>query len=99
MGPTIQGEPSCAQLENGTSGNAWIRQSIAWAVLPAGRRPGLSAPPLPETAFLVEAVRHHPVPAAHRLPPWWNVSGQVVRVLDLIEVLEERDAFRRSAPS
>ena len=72
---------------------------LARAVLPAGRAPGLSAPPLPETAFLVEAVLHHPVPTSRRLPPWWNVSGQVVRVLDLIEVLEERDAFRRSAPS
>ncbi|MDV2983111.1 UNVERIFIED_CONTAM: phytoene/squalene synthase family protein [Methylobacteriaceae bacterium AG10] len=72
---------------------------LARAVLPAGRTAGLSAPPLPETAFLVEAVQHHPVPASRRLPPWWDVSGQVVRVLDLIEVLEERDAFRRSAPS
>jgi phytoene synthase len=71
---------------------------LATAILPAGGG-GLSAPPLPETAFLVEAVTHHPVPAARRLPPWWNVSGQVVRVLDLIEVLEERDAFRRSAAS
>ncbi|CAX25422.1 MAG: phytoene/squalene synthase family protein [Methylorubrum extorquens] len=72
---------------------------LATAILPAGGGQGLSAPPLPETAFLVEAVTHHPVPAARRLPPWWNVSGQVVRVLDLIEVLEERDAFRRSAAS
>ncbi|CAO4176084.1 Phytoene synthase [Methylorubrum aminovorans] len=72
---------------------------LARAVLPASRAPGLSAPPLPETAFLVEAVNHHPVPLPRRLPPWWDISGQVVRVLDLIEVLEERDAFRRSAPS
>ena len=72
---------------------------LARAVLPAGRALGLSAPPLPEIAFLVEAVLHHPVPVPRRLPPWWDVSGQVVRVLDLIEVLEERDAFRRSAPS
>ncbi|HJE26064.1 MAG TPA: phytoene/squalene synthase family protein [Methylorubrum populi] len=72
---------------------------LACAVAPAGRRRGLSAPPLPETAFLVDAVLTHPAPASRRLPPWWNVSGQVVRVLDLIEVLEERDAFRRSAPS
>ena len=72
---------------------------LARAALPKRRASGLSAPPLPETAFLVEAVMHHPIPAARRPPPWWDVSGQVVRVLDLIEVLEERDAFRRSAPS
>lgn len=72
---------------------------LARAVLPAGRPPGLAEPPLPETAFLVEAVLTHPVPASNRLSPWWDLSGQVVRVLDLIEALEERDAFRRSAPS
>lgn len=72
---------------------------LARAVLPAPRRDGLEAPPLSETAFLVEAVLRHPVPAPRRLPAWWDVSGQIVRVLDLIEALEERDAFRRSAPS
>ncbi|MFG5117565.1 phytoene/squalene synthase family protein [Methylorubrum sp. POS3] len=55
---------------------------------------------LPETAFLVEAVMRHPAPSAPAtLPAWWDLSGQAVRVLDLIEALEERDAFRRSAPS
>lgn len=72
---------------------------LTGALLSTGRRRGLSAPPLPETAFLVEAVLSHAVPAAHRPPPWWDFSGQVVRVLELIEALEERDAFRRSAPS
>lgn len=55
---------------------------------------------LPETAFLVEAVMRHPAQSAPAtLPAWWDLSGQAVRVLDLIEALEERDAFRRSAPS
>lgn len=72
---------------------------LARAALPAPRPHGLEGPPLSETAFLVEAVLRHPVPIPSRLPAWWDVSGQVVRVLDLIEALEERDAFRRSAPS
>ncbi|MEH3116842.1 MAG: phytoene/squalene synthase family protein [Methylorubrum populi] len=70
---------------------------LARAALPVFRSPGLAAPPLPETTFLVAAVLDHPVPARRRLPSWWDVSGQVVHVLDLIEALEERDAFRRSS--
>ncbi|GJE28546.1 phytoene/squalene synthase family protein [Methylobacterium organophilum] len=70
---------------------------LARATLPL-RGTDRDAPPLPETAYLIEAVARHPAPL-RSLPPWWNISGQVVRVLDLIEVLEQRDAFRRSAPS
>ncbi len=71
---------------------------LARATLPT--RPGLrDAQALPETAFLIDAVHRLPVPTSRALPAWWDVPGQVVRVLDLIEVLEERDAFRRSALS
>lgn len=77
---------------------------LARAAWPAGRSPGAAAiaaaPPLPETAYLVEAVSRHPAPMPVRgLPPWWDIAGQAVRVLDLIEALEQRDAFRRSAAS
>ncbi len=73
---------------------------LARAALPTLTAAEALAAPLPETAYLVEAVQRHPgPPAASGLPPWWDFSGQAVRVLDLIEALEERDAFRRSAPS
>ena len=55
------------------------------------------APPLPEMAFLVEAITRHPVATARRLPHWWDVSGQIVHVLDLIEVLRERESLARTA--
>jgi len=63
---------------------------------------GLGAPPLPEAAFLIEAVaRESSLPMRQRpaLRPWWHVSGRVVHVLDLIERMREREAFGRSAPS
>ncbi|KQT57253.1 phytoene synthase [Methylobacterium sp. Leaf456] len=73
---------------------------LARAALPSAAAAEPLAAALPETAYLVEAVQRHPAPlAAPGLPPWWDFSGQAVRVLDLIEALEERDAFRRSAPS
>ena len=73
---------------------------LARAALPTGSAAEPLAAPLPETAYLVEAVQRHPAPlAAPGQPPWWDFVGQAVRVLDLIEALEERDAFRRSAPS
>ena len=73
---------------------------LARAALPTLGAAAPQAGPLPETAYLVEAVQRHPAPpAVPGLPPWWDLSGQAVRVLDLIEALEERDAFRRSAPS
>jgi len=73
---------------------------LARAALPVATAADPMAAALPETAYLVEAVQRHPAPlASRRLPPWWDFSGQAVRVLDLIEALEERDAFRRSAPS
>ena len=57
----------------------------------------ISAPCLPETAFLVAAVAAMPAPAT--APGWWDIAGQVVRVLDMIETLREREALaRESAP-
>ncbi|WP_132254546.1 phytoene/squalene synthase family protein [Methylobacterium segetis] len=56
-----------------------------------------SAHCLPETAFLVAAVAATPPPAA--APVWWDIAGQAVRVLDMIETLREREALtRESAP-
>lgn len=72
------------------------------ALAPMPVRPDAAAPALAETAFLVDAVARHPPhvqSAIRRLPPWWDVAGQVAHVLDLIETLEERDAFQRSAVS
>ncbi|MBE7245245.1 MAG: phytoene/squalene synthase family protein [Actinomycetospora chiangmaiensis] len=62
----------------------------------------LKAPPLPEAAFLIEAVTTQPPGLARTRPvlrPWWDVGGRVVHVLDLIERMREREAFGRSAPS
>ncbi len=53
-----------------------------------------AAPPLPEVAFLVAAVAAQPVPTA---PAWWDVPGQIARVLDLVETLRERETFSGSA--
>ncbi|GEP00077.1 phytoene/squalene synthase family protein [Methylobacterium haplocladii] len=75
---------------------------LARAALPVPALADTASPPLPETAYLIEAVRDHPMPALadrRRLPAWWDVSGQIAHVLDLIEQLQERDAFQRSAPS
>lgn len=52
------------------------------------------APPLAEVAFLVAAVAAQPVPAG---PAWWDVPGQMARVLDLVETLRERETFAGSA--
>jgi 15-cis-phytoene synthase len=59
------------------------------ALLPMADR-DRTAPPLPETAFLVEAVSARPIPARKA---WWDVGGQAVRVLDLIEALREREGM------
>ncbi|MGU3402583.1 phytoene/squalene synthase family protein [Methylobacterium brachiatum] len=74
---------------------------IARALRSGAARPGLAAPPMPEVAFLIDAVMAHvPVPDRRRaaLRPWWDVGGRVVHVLDLIERMREREAFGRSAP-
>ncbi len=70
------------------------------AALPRPVPVGLGAPPLPETAFMIEAVRAHPAPVLSRgLPSWWDLRGRVLHVLDLIERLREREAFAQSARS
>ncbi|MEA1830674.1 phytoene/squalene synthase family protein [Methylobacterium durans] len=69
---------------------------LARAALPRATVPA-PAPCLPETAFLVAAVSAVPSPTAP--PGWWDLGGQVVRVLDMIEILREREALaRESAP-
>ena len=73
---------------------------LARAAWPARAVAGLDALPLPEVTFLIDAVAQLGFPAAVRtLPRWWDVSGRIVRVLDLIEQLREREAFERSAAS
>jgi len=70
------------------------------ALLIRALRPGpaprdRTAPPLPEAAFLVEAVAARPVPAR---AAWWDVGGQGARVLDLIAVLREREGLATASP-
>ncbi|MFE1598858.1 phytoene/squalene synthase family protein [Methylobacterium sp. ID0610] len=71
-------------------------QLLARAVLAPSRRP-VDQPPLPEAAFLVEAVAARTAPLP--LPAWWDLGGQAVRVLDLIAVLRERESVGGPAPS
>ncbi|TGD98771.1 phytoene/squalene synthase family protein [Methylobacterium nonmethylotrophicum] len=73
-------------------------QLLARAVLtPSTRR--ADRPALPEAVFLVEAVAAMPHQAARRRPAWWNLGARAVRVLDLIEVLRERERLGGAAPS
>ena len=68
-------------------------QLLARATLPLGAKPERDAPSLPETAYLIEAVpMRTPLGQA-----WWNIPGQAVRVLDMIEALREREAMGREA--
>ena len=65
-------------------------QLLARAALPLGGGER-DAPSLPETAYLIEAV-----PARTPLGrPWWDIPGQAVRVLEMIEALREREATNR----
>ncbi|WP_375409581.1 phytoene/squalene synthase family protein [uncultured Methylobacterium sp.] len=66
---------------------------MARASLPLGSDLLLEEPAVPEIAFLLEAVAAQAPDVARSRPAWWNVPGQFVRVLDLIEVLREREAF------
>ncbi|WP_298953315.1 phytoene/squalene synthase family protein [uncultured Methylobacterium sp.] len=76
-------------------GGRKVRLLARAALTPSARR--AARPPLPEAAFLVEAVM--PVPTAVARPAWWNLGGRVVRVLDLIETLRERERLGGAAPS
>ncbi|WP_041785290.1 phytoene/squalene synthase family protein [Rhodospirillum centenum] len=66
----------------------------ALAASPHPRGPA-SAPPLAETAFLVEAVRNHPAPA-HRHAGPQRLEDRLIWVLDLFERLERSE--RESNP-
>ncbi|WP_375464915.1 phytoene/squalene synthase family protein [uncultured Methylobacterium sp.] len=66
---------------------------LARATLPLPTRAERDAPSLPETAYLIGAV---PAPPASG-SAWWDFPGQVVRVLDMIEALREREALGREA--
>lgn len=56
-------------------------------------------PAVPEAAFLLDAVAVMPAPAVPSRLAWWNLGGQAVRVLDLIEALRERERLGGAAPS
>jgi phytoene synthase len=66
-------------------------QLLARAALPLGGGTERDAPSLPETAYLIEAVPTR-TPLAR---PWWDIPGQAVRVLEMIEALREREATGR----
>ncbi|MEL6063158.1 MULTISPECIES: phytoene/squalene synthase family protein [unclassified Methylobacterium] len=75
---------------------------LARAVPARAQTADLAAPALPQALFLIEAVGRHPLAPLRQRPalrPWWDVVGRVVHVLDLIERMQEREAFSRSAPS
>ncbi|HEV7439074.1 MAG TPA: phytoene/squalene synthase family protein [Methylobacterium sp.] len=65
------------------------------AAVPRPAAAGPSAPSLRETRFLVEAVL--PDHGGRRRPAWWDVAGQAVRVLDMIEVLRERESLTHAS--
>lgn len=68
---------------------------LAQSLLPLQGAGTGAAPPLAETAFLVEAVTTRPLQVQ---APWWDVSGQAARVLDLIETLREREGAATAGP-
>lgn len=69
---------------------AWL---LARAALPLPADAERGAPSLPETRYLIDAV-----PGRVRVgSAWWDIPGQIVQVLDIIEVLREREAMGREA--
>jgi hypothetical protein len=85
---------------------------LARALLHISAAPaGPVAPPLAATRFLVDAVAGsmreltaaapselHAASHASQEPPWWDISGRAVWVLDLFERLSVREQASRSAP-
>jgi 15-cis-phytoene synthase len=69
---------------------------LARALVPAPATGGLAEPTLPATAFLLEAVP--PLERPRGLPAWWDLRGQALHVLDLIETWETRDGQRTALP-
>ncbi len=59
----------------------------------------LQTPALPETRFLIDAVRVSRVPEADHVvdlaPPLWRLRARMLRLIDLFERLERREQLRR----
>jgi phytoene synthase len=69
-----------------------LARALAQAPLP-GRHE--TAPPLPEVAFLVEAVEAIPAPRrADADIAWWDVQGQVSMMIDIFANVAEREQER-----
>ena len=66
------------------------------------QRPSSSAQPLAETRYLVRAVSDMPTfaPAAAaaevRMPPWWQVSQRVERMIVILGEVDQRQEIERS---
>jgi 15-cis-phytoene synthase len=76
--------------------SAWLLRAMV-ALQPT--HDAASAPPLPATAYLVDAVGAWPQPAAPQAPPRiapWNVQARAIWVIDLFEQLERRDREQRA---
>ena len=68
---------------------------LAGGVLPmAVTRPRLSGVPVPEGAYLVQAVARTTPAPSRAAPSFWQVRTQALTVLDLFERLEQRDRVR-----
>jgi phytoene synthase len=107
---------------NSVSSRAVVPQArkarlLPWALIATARPPDdpvAMAPPLAEAQFLVEAVMSAPselpgsAETVSSCVPWWNLTDQLVGVIELFERLERRDrsdrignssALRRIAPA
>lgn len=73
----------------GLLGHAWLAARLATARSPA--------PALAETQFLLDAVASNPAAALPRRIPWWDLSEQLGRTIELFEDLERRDRAHRIA--
>jgi phytoene synthase len=100
IGRAVAGNGHDALSRRARVGPARKLALLARAAAPAPAAPGLAAPALPATAFLIEAVPQFAAAhaSARRLPAWWNLRGQALHVLDLIETWETRDAGRAALP-
>lgn len=65
-----------------------------------GDRKNADAPPLPETRFLVEAARAHPLagpaPTIEAPIPWWNLDERIGRTIDLFARLKQEEDLQRA---
>lgn len=68
---------------------------LAQALVMLAPARGAGAPPLAQTAFLVDAVAAWPAPAqAAGAPGWWHLRTRFVRTLEIFERLEWRERER-----